>query len=109
MKSKELILQRIKELERWESECPTNAGQGQLKALKWVIDNEDEDEDEDEDEILSIDGISEAIHQGKKIEDQYGNVCFQNMYGDIVKHNKDKTQIQINARINVGNKWKIIK
>ena len=101
MKSKELILQRIKELERWESECPTNTGQGQLKALKWVIDNEDE--------ILSPDGISEAIHQGKKIEDQYGNVCFQNMYGDIVKHNKDKTQIQINARINVGNKWKIIK
>ena len=101
MKSKELILQRIKELERWELESPTNAGQGQLKALKWVIDNEDE--------ILSPDGISEAIHQGKKIEDQYGNVCFQNMYGDIVKHNKDKTQIQINARINVGNKWKIIK
>lgn len=99
MMNEDQIKQRIKELERHEKECPTNEGQGELKALKWVV---------GDDLNLDAQQISDALHNGWVLEDQYGNTCYMNTNGDFVKSNKAKTQTQVGARLEVGNKWRIV-
>ena len=99
MMNEDQIRQRIKELERWEKESPTNSGQGELQALKWVV---------GDNKILNAEQISDALHAGETLEDQYGNTCYMNKNGDFVKSNKTKTQIQVGARLEVGNRWRIV-
>jgi len=99
MMNEEQIRQRIKELQRWEKESPTNEGQGELKALKWVI---------GDDEILDAEEISSALHSSYTLIDQYGNTCYMNENGDFIKSNKTGTQVQVGARLEVGNRWRIV-
>lgn len=99
MMNEDQIRQRIKELERWEKENPTNSGQGELQALKWVV---------GDNKILNAEQISDALHNGLTLIDQYGNTCYMNENGDFIKSNKKGTQVQVGARLEVGNKWRIV-